>query len=77
MLHRMEGDGAILSFDIGYALEPKKVFAPHGDEQLECFGKALPAQGGVEGQAEGFDVIVMSIDVVVMVVVLIFVGFIA
>src|SRR5216683_5895701 len=64
VLHAVDDDGLGGVLDVQDALHAQEIGAAIGDERVEGGGHGRPAHRLVEGHAEGFDAVVVAVDVV-------------
>src|SRR5260370_29164900 len=64
VLHAVDDDRLVGVLDVQDALHAQKIGAAIGDERVERRGHRRPAHWLVEGHAEGFDAVVVAVDVV-------------
>src|SRR5882757_7153388 len=64
VLHAVDDDRLVGILDVQDALHAQKIGTAIGDERVEGGGHRRPAHRLVEGHAEGFDAVVVAVDVV-------------
>ena len=64
VLHAVDHDGLVGVLDVQDALHAQKVGAAIGHQRIERRRHRRPAHRLVEGHAEGFDAVVVAVDVV-------------